>query len=259
MKHLKHLLLGWLVVGAAALLMAAPAASAASFRSQSLLGPYVSAVYKPDGLGVTNLDSLYLLPLANLTNGSAYLNTHATNVATINWTNSQNSLRYAVIATNITYTGALTSGVTAYDTRYSTNGYVVVQNSYKNLLGDASLWADANGAPFQTQPGAASTAGTNFLYNICVKFTGIAATNTQTQNFRFSALPDGVNEATGSPALTLSAAANGTTPVVAWLKVPGYFFGTVPKVRFQSVDATALSTTNDAIWIHSITLNGFAP
>lgn len=253
----------------ALVMLASTSVMAQSFAEFSLLANDVESIYKGTGVGVTNLESKWLMPTNWLTIGAI---THygSTNQATCWYSNRADKLKYYITSTNITVsqwgsTTPTTNYVTTYDYRNQTNGYIVVFNSIKNLFKDAPLWAPRDAAQVQgiSYPPVGTT---NVFFNLVVRYRPTGSTNESNLNFYLTSVPDGVNEPSDGPIYNATFkvpgvqwATNQTMSVTQSKPIPAYLFNNNKAIRLQAFNCTAVSTTNDAIQLLEAKIVGFMP
>lgn len=114
-----------------------------------------------------------------------------------------------------------------------------------------------NGGPWLTKARALGDTNDYADAIITVKLVGVNSAADSAVNLRFACLPDGVNRATDRT-FVFPVVANGTTTVCQSTNVPLSIIGGSKALMLVSVDNSD-QTANSAVWVQSVTLNGFGP
>ena len=160
--------------------------------------------------------------------------------------------------TNLSSNGALTNYATILWTNNAGTQFLTGTNTGLDsirVLQTVPLWD--NGGPWLTKARALGDTNDYADAIVTVKLTGVSSAADAAVNFRFAALPDGVNQATDRT-FVFPVVATGTTAACVSTNIPLSIIGGCKALRLVSIDNSD-TTANSAVWVQSVTVNGFGP
>lgn len=165
------------------------------------------------------------------------------------WTNLQSS----GLTTN--RTGALTLWTNYQGTQFASGTNTALDSM--NMLGSVPLWG--TGLPWLTGAtnGVFNVSAADYsMAKITVKLTGSSGANAAV-NFRFAALPNGVDEATDLT-WTFPVVAVTNSTITVSTNLPYHRFAGCKALRLVSID-NADTDASSGVWVHKVEINGWSP